>query len=167
MMRPFGRDNGVEIVLGYSYIDPDEDDAFGRRRRAFDYVADSVRWIGTAIARAIPSAEPSTILAYTKDVFTAQQGLRAFAQPPPLRRRRYLHKRDSPRRQHRGGAFRRVDGASAPRQPSAYLSACAAASSPKDSSAGVRASSFCSWGCCRLPYWRCAQAAGVTGYPNT
>ena len=73
MMRPFGRDNGVEIVLGYSYIDPDEDDAFGRRRRAFDYVADSVRWIGTAIARH-PFRGTEYNLAYTKDVFLRNKG---------------------------------------------------------------------------------------------
>lgn len=40
----------VGVSLGYAYIDPSEDNMFGARARAFDYVADSCRWLSVAIA---------------------------------------------------------------------------------------------------------------------
>lgn len=73
MMRPFDRDGKTEIVLGYSYIAPDEDHAFGARRRAFDHVADSVKWIGTAIARH-PFRGTEYNIAYRKQAFLRNKG---------------------------------------------------------------------------------------------
>ena len=73
MMRRFDKDGKVDIVLGYSYIDPDEDDATGKRRRAFDYIADSVRWLGVAIAGK-PFRGTEYNLAYRKSVFFKNKG---------------------------------------------------------------------------------------------
>ena len=73
MMRPFDRDGKTEIVLGYSYIDAEEDHSFGARRRAFDHVAESVRWIGTAIARH-PFRGTEYNIAYRKDAFLKNKG---------------------------------------------------------------------------------------------
>lgn len=73
MMRPFDRDGKTEIVLGYSYIDPSEDHAFGARRRAFDHVAESVRWLGTAIARH-PFRGTEYNIAYRKQAFLRNKG---------------------------------------------------------------------------------------------
>ena len=73
MMRPFERDGKTEIVLGYSYIDPEEDSGLGSRRRAFDHVADSVRWLGTAIARH-PFRGTEYNIAYRKNAFLRNKG---------------------------------------------------------------------------------------------
>lgn len=73
MMRPFDSDGKVEIVLGNAYIDPEEDTATGRRRRAFDSVAESIRWIGPAIA-GHPFRGTEYCLAYRKDVFMRNKG---------------------------------------------------------------------------------------------
>jgi len=73
MMRPFDRDGKTEIVLGYSYIDPEEDSEFGSRMRAFDHVADSVRWLGTAIARH-PFRGTEYNIAYRKQAFLRNKG---------------------------------------------------------------------------------------------
>lgn len=73
MMCPFDRDGRVEVVLGFSYIDPAEDSAHGKRRRAFDYVADSVRWLGVAIAGK-PFRGTEYNIAYRKEVFMRNKG---------------------------------------------------------------------------------------------
>lgn len=73
MMRQFCNGSPVEIVLGYAYIDPSEDNAHGCRQRAFDHVADSARWIGTALA-GHPFRGTEYNLAYTKDVFLRNSG---------------------------------------------------------------------------------------------
>lgn len=73
MMRPFESDGKTEIVLGYSYIDPTEDLGLGSRRRAFDHVADSVRWLGTAIAHH-PFRGTEYNIAYRKKAFLRNKG---------------------------------------------------------------------------------------------
>lgn len=73
MMRPFGSDSPVELVIGFAYVDPDEDDRHGRRRRAFDYVADSTRWLSVAIAGK-PFRGTEYNIAYRKDLFMRNKG---------------------------------------------------------------------------------------------
>ncbi len=73
MMSSFSADSPVEVVLGFAYIDPAEDNARGCRRRAFDYVADSVRWLGVAIAGK-PFRGTEYNLAYRKEVFLRNKG---------------------------------------------------------------------------------------------
>ena len=73
MMTPFAAARKTEVVLGYAYIDPDEDEAFGKRRRAFDHVADSVRWLSAAIAGK-PFRGTEYNIAYRRDVFMRNKG---------------------------------------------------------------------------------------------
>ncbi len=73
MMRPFGADSPVELVIGFAYVAPDEDDRHGRRRRAFDYVADSTRWLSVAIAGK-PFRGTEYNIAYRKDLFMRNKG---------------------------------------------------------------------------------------------
>lgn len=73
MMFRFGSEADTEIVLGYAYIDPAEDEEYGRRRRAFDFVADSVRWLAVAIAGR-PFRGTEYNLAYKKEVFLRNKG---------------------------------------------------------------------------------------------
>lgn len=73
MMRQFGKDGGADIVLGFAYVEPGEDDAMGRRRRAFDYVADSVRWLGAAVA-GNPFRGTEYNIAYRKKAFLDNKG---------------------------------------------------------------------------------------------
>ena len=74
MMAPFGASSPVEVVLGFAYVDPAEDKSNGRRRRAFDFVADSVRWLGVAIAGK-PFRGTEYNIAYRKEVFFRNSGL--------------------------------------------------------------------------------------------
>lgn len=73
MMSRFNAGSPVDIVLGFSFIDPEEDDNAGKRKRAFDYVADSVRWIGAALA-GHPFRGLEYNLAYRKEAFMANKG---------------------------------------------------------------------------------------------
>lgn len=73
MMFRFDKDSDTEIVLGYACVDPEEDDQYGRRRRAFDFVADSVRWLAVAIAGK-PFRGTEYNLAYRKEVFLRNKG---------------------------------------------------------------------------------------------
>lgn len=73
MMRQFAEGSPVEVVLGFAYIDPAEDRNHGFRRRAFDYVADSVRWLAPAINKH-PFRGTEYNIAYTKDVFLRNKG---------------------------------------------------------------------------------------------
>lgn len=73
IMAPFEAQSPVEIVLGFAYIDPDEDDAAGSNRRAFDYVADSIRWIAPAIAHK-PFRGTEYNIAYRKEIFLRNKG---------------------------------------------------------------------------------------------
>lgn len=73
MMSRFDREGKTEVVLGYAYIDPSEDTAIGRRHRAFDYVADSIRWLAVAIAGK-PFRGTEYNIAYRKDTFMRNKG---------------------------------------------------------------------------------------------
>lgn len=73
MMFRFEPRAATEIVMGYACVDPDEDEEYGRRRRAFDFVADSVRWLGVAIAGK-PFRGSEYNLAYKKEVFLRNKG---------------------------------------------------------------------------------------------
>lgn len=71
IMRNFN-DPETEVVLGYAYPAPG-DDSYGRRRRAFDYVADAVTWLSPAIAHR-PFRGIEYNLAYTRDIFFRSKG---------------------------------------------------------------------------------------------
>lgn len=73
MTRRFDNDTPTEIVLGFAYIDPEEDDMRGRRRRAFDYVVDSIRWLGVAIAGK-PFRGTEYNIAYRRELFLRNKG---------------------------------------------------------------------------------------------
>ena len=74
MTRRFGPEGqGPDIVLGFAYVAPEEDTSFGRRRRAFDFVADSVRWLSVAIAGK-PFRGTEYNIAYRKRVFMENKG---------------------------------------------------------------------------------------------
>lgn len=73
MMEPFNKDGKTEIALGFAYIDPEEDDCSGRRRRAFDFAAASTRWLSTAIA-GHPFRGTEYNIAYTKEAFMRNKG---------------------------------------------------------------------------------------------
>ena len=73
IMSNFDKDGKVEVVLGFAYIDPEEDDRHGRRRRAFDYVAESVRWLAVAVAGK-PFRGTEYNIAYRKDTFMRNKG---------------------------------------------------------------------------------------------
>lgn len=73
IMSPFDKDGHTEIVLGYSFVDPDEDRSFGSRSRAFDYVADSTRWLSAAIAGK-PFRGTEFNIAYRREVFMRNKG---------------------------------------------------------------------------------------------
>lgn len=63
----------TEIVLGWAEIDPAEDNARGCRRRAFDHVAESCRWLAPALAGK-PFRGSEYNIAYTKDIFMRNNG---------------------------------------------------------------------------------------------
>lgn len=73
MMSRFDKDGRTEVVLGFTMVDPEEDDRFGKRRRAFDFVADSVRWLGVAIAGK-PFRGTEYNIAYRKEAFMRNKG---------------------------------------------------------------------------------------------
>ena len=73
VMQPFDRDGTIDIVLGFAYSDPDEDETGGRRCRAFDAAADSVRWLGPAIVGK-PFRGTEYNIAYRKKAFLDNKG---------------------------------------------------------------------------------------------
>ncbi len=73
ILSRFDREGKIEVVLGFAYIDPAEDTAYGRRRRSFDYVADSVRWLAVAIAGK-PFRGTEYNIAYRKETFMRNKG---------------------------------------------------------------------------------------------
>lgn len=73
MMAPFSASNAVEVVLGFAGVDPDEDTAPGRRRRSYDYAAESARWLAAAIA-GHPFRGTEFNLAYRKNLFIRNKG---------------------------------------------------------------------------------------------
>ena len=69
----FDKDSPVEVVLGFTAIDPADDTKRGCRRRAFDFVADSVRWLGVAlVGKAFRGTEFN--LAYRRSLFLRNKG---------------------------------------------------------------------------------------------
>lgn len=76
IMGNFDKEGKTEVVLGFACIDPAEDEGLGCRRRAFDYVVDSCRWLGVAIAGK-PFRGTEYNLAYRKVAFMRNKG---FAQ---------------------------------------------------------------------------------------
>lgn len=73
LMRNFSPDSPTGVVLGFAAISPEEDTARGKRRRAFDFVAESVRWLSAAIAgRPFRGVEYN--LAYRKELFLKNSG---------------------------------------------------------------------------------------------
>lgn len=73
MMRPFEAGEAIDVVLGFASVDPSEDAGIGCRCRAYDYVVDSVRWLGPAIA-GHPFRGTEYNLAYRKEVFLKNKG---------------------------------------------------------------------------------------------
>lgn len=73
MMWRFDKDSPVEVVLGFAAVDPDEDTCHGHRRRAFDYVAESVRWLAVAIAGK-PFRGTEYNIAYRRSLFMRNKG---------------------------------------------------------------------------------------------
>lgn len=73
MTASFNPDSPVEVVLGFAYIDPEEDDEFGSRRRAFDFMVESTRWIGAAVA-GNPFRGTEYNIAYRRSLFMKNKG---------------------------------------------------------------------------------------------
>lgn len=73
IMSNFDADGRTEVVLGFATVDPDEDMDGGRRSRAFDYVADSSRWLSVAVAGK-PFRGSEYNIAYRKDAFLRNKG---------------------------------------------------------------------------------------------
>lgn len=63
----------TEIVLGFAAVDPDEDSMSGRRTRAFDFVAESIRWLAVAIAGK-PFRGTEYNIAYRRALFLRNKG---------------------------------------------------------------------------------------------
>lgn len=72
MVRPFSNPT-VEVVLGASYVLADEDDERGARSRAFDTVAQTVRWLAAALA-GHPYRGTEFNIAYRKELFLRHKG---------------------------------------------------------------------------------------------
>lgn len=73
MMHSFDKNGNIDIVLGYAYAKVGEDKAFGYRCRAFDQVADSVRWLAVAVA-GHPFRGTEFNIAYRKKTFLENKG---------------------------------------------------------------------------------------------
>lgn len=73
LMRNFKAGSPVGVVLGFAAIDPEEDTARGKRRRAFDFVAESTRWLAPALAGK-PFRGVEYNLAYRKELFLKNSG---------------------------------------------------------------------------------------------
>lgn len=73
MTRRFDQNSPVEVVLGFAAVDPEEDTHAGCRRRAFDYVAESVRWLGVAVAGK-PFRGTEYNIAYRRSLFLRNKG---------------------------------------------------------------------------------------------
>lgn len=72
MVRPFANPE-VEVVLGADYVHAYEDEEPGFRRRAFDNVASTVRWVGAALA-GHPFRGTEYNIAYRKELFLRHKG---------------------------------------------------------------------------------------------
>lgn len=73
MTSGFALSPSTEIVLGWAKIDPAEDTERGARRRAFDHVAESCRWIAPALAGK-PFRGSEYNIAYTRELFMRNNG---------------------------------------------------------------------------------------------
>lgn len=73
MTSRFGENSPVEVVLGLAAVDPEEDSQSGRRRRAFDFVVENVRWLGVAIAGK-PFRGTEYNIAYRRSAFLRNKG---------------------------------------------------------------------------------------------
>ena len=69
----FDKNSPVEVVLGFAAVDPSEDSHSGCRRRAFDFIAESTRWLGVAIAGK-PFRGTEYNLAYRRSLFLRNKG---------------------------------------------------------------------------------------------
>lgn len=69
----FGKNSSAEIVLGFAAVDPEDDSSLGCRRRAFDFVAESIRWLGVAIAGK-PFRGTEYNIAYRRSLFLKNKG---------------------------------------------------------------------------------------------
>ena len=74
MTRRFDVNSPVEVVLGVAVVDPEEDSHTGRRRRAFDFVVETVRWLGVAIAGK-PFRGTEYNIAYRRSAFCVTKAL--------------------------------------------------------------------------------------------
>lgn len=73
LTRSFTPGGPIGVVLGFAAIDPGEDQARGKRRRAFDFTAESCRWLAPALAGK-PFRGVEYNLAYRKDLFLKNSG---------------------------------------------------------------------------------------------
>ncbi len=69
----FDKNSPAEVVLGFAAVDPGEDSVHGCRRRAFDFVAESVRWLSVAIAGK-PFRGTEYNIAYRRSLFLKNKG---------------------------------------------------------------------------------------------
>lgn len=72
MTAPFATE-GVEVVIGHSFIDPSQDKGLGRRGRTFNSAADDVVWLASAL-KGRPYRGTELNLAYTRDAFFRNRG---------------------------------------------------------------------------------------------
>lgn len=72
IMANYVKYRACDVVLGYAYMS-DGDSRMGKRRRAFDYVADSVTWLTAALAGK-PYMGTRYNLAYTRELFFNNKG---------------------------------------------------------------------------------------------
>ncbi len=73
MASSFSPESNVEVVLGFAYIDPEEDRSLGACRRAFDFIVESVRWLGVAVAGK-PFRGTEFNIAYRRSLFMRSKG---------------------------------------------------------------------------------------------
>lgn len=69
----FDKESPVEVVLGFAAVDPKEDSHVGCRRRAFDFVVESIRWLAVAIAGK-PFRGTEYNIAYRRSLFLRNKG---------------------------------------------------------------------------------------------
>ncbi len=73
MMRHFGKDTPVEVVIGFAAQMADDDIGRGSRCRAFDTAFGAARWLGAAIA-GHPFRASEYNLAYRREAFFRNKG---------------------------------------------------------------------------------------------
>ncbi len=73
MMRNFNENADVEVVLGASVANPEDDTAFGAKMRVFDSTVDAVKWLSAAMS-GNPYRGTEYNLAYLKETFFRNKG---------------------------------------------------------------------------------------------